>query len=340
MSLMKKFGSALVGMIALAAGSGAPPAVAADIQWRTHLVWIPTRQEVVATQKLAERITARGGDQFAMEVHPGGALGIKDADMLRILPPGNVIQATLFSTNYVARDSPAIAYAFPEGVVKTTDNVAAMLPELERVYADQFDQFGIKALNILVPPDRSMEIYCKTPVNTLEELRKKKMRVWGAFLVDVFAELGVSATVIPQNDLYMALQTGVVDCALFLPGAANTSSIGEVAPHWSTISDYLAPLVLIVSRAAWDKLPSEVQAMVTEESEKMSKELLSEFMSGEYNKEQLEKFNQSGGKELEPFPEADREAFYQAALKVWERNATDGGGNMAANREAILKQLR
>jgi len=341
MKMMNRLSAALLGVLgALAAMGDVAPVSAADIEWRTHLVWVPTRQEAQAVTTLAERINARTGDKFQMTVFPGGSLGIKDPDMLRILPPGNVIQATMISTNYVARDSPELAYALPEGVLQTMEDFATIRPTLEQVYAKEFEKFGIKVLNILLPPDRTMDVFCKMPVNTLEELRTKKLRVWGAFLVDAFAEVGVSATVIPQNDMYMALQTGVVDCATYYPGPANTLSLQEVTPYWSNIANYAATLVFIVSQSAWDKLPADVQTIITEESDKLAKELIANFLRGDYDKAQGDKFNAAGGKQLDPFPAEDREAFYQAALSIWERDATQKGGDMATNRETLLQALQ
>lgn len=341
MSLKKCFGAALAGALGTLSVAGAPaPAAAADIEWRTHLVWVPTRQESIAVKTLAERINARTGSKFEMKIFPGGALGIKDPDMLRILPPGNVIQATLLSTNYVARDSPELANALPEGVLQTAEDYAKIRPALEGVYAKEFKKFGIKVLNILLPPDRTMDIFCKQPINSLEELRKKKLRTWGAFLVDTYAQIGVSATVIPQNDMYMAMQTGVVDCATYYPGPANTLSLQEVAPYFANITNYSATLVFIVSQAAWNKLPADVQAIITEESDKLAKELIANFLKGEYDKAQIAKFLAAGGKQLDPFPKADRDAFWKGALAVWEKNATEKGGAMAANREALLKALK
>jgi len=72
----------------------------------------------------------------------------------------------------------------------------------------------------------------------------------------------------------------------------------------------------------------------------LAKELIANFLRGDYDKAQGDKFNAAGGKQLDPFPAEDREAFYQAALSIWERDATQKGGDMATNRETLLQALQ
>ncbi|MDX5360805.1 MAG: TRAP transporter substrate-binding protein DctP [Alphaproteobacteria bacterium] len=331
---------ALVGAAGLLLGTPhVQPAHAADTEWKMHLVWVPTRQEVVSANKFVERVNARTGDKFKITAYTGGSLGVKDSDMLRILPPGNVIQITMLYTGYVARDAPDLAFALPEGVLSSAEDVVKALPVLDDIYEEGFQSWGVKYLGTLISPDKSINIYCKDEVNTLEELRTKKLRVWSKALLDSFAKIGVSGTIIPQNDMYIALQTGVVDCATYYPGAANTLSLQEVAPNWAFLSHYAVPIPLVVSQKAWDALPADVQAVMTEEADKLVKELADNFLAGNYEVAEGKKFDAAGGKQLEPFPEADQAAFTAAAVEVWEENATQLGGKLEANRKRLADVL-
>ena len=49
----------------------------------------------------------------------------------------------------------------------------------------------------------------------LAGLKGKKLRVWEKFHVQTFETLGIAAQVVGQNDLYLAMQTGVIDCAVY-----------------------------------------------------------------------------------------------------------------------------
>ena len=331
---------AIIGTAGLLLGTPAvEPAEAAEIEWKMHLVWVPTRQEVVSANKYIERVNARTGDKFQITAFTGGSLGVKDADMLRILPPGNVIQMTMLYPGYVARDAPELAYALPEGVLKTAEDIVTALPVLDSIFGPSFAGWGIKYLGTFVSPDKTINIYCKESLNTLEQLRTKKLRVWGKTLVDTFSKLGVAATIIPQNDMYVAMQTGVVDCATYYPGAANTLSLHEIAPYWSFLSHYAVPIPLIVSQSAWDALPADVQAVLTEEADKLVAELAENFLAGNYELAEGEKYNSLGGVQLEAFPAADQAAFTAAAIEVWEATAKELGEPVLGNQKRLAEAL-
>lgn len=341
--IMKAFKAALAiaGTAGLLLGSLAPePARAAETEWRMHLVWVPARQEVVSANTFIERVNARTGERFTLTAFTGGSLGVKDQDMLRILPQGNVIQATMLYTGYVSRDAPDLAYALPEGVLAQAEDVVTALPLLDEAFGTGFERWGIKYLGTFISPDKSISIYCKEPVNSLEELRTKKLRVWGKALADSFAKIGVSATIIPQNDMYVALQTGVVDCATYYPGAANTLSLHEVAPYWSFLSHYAVPIPLIVSQRAWDELPADVQGVLSEEAERLVAELSDNFLAGNYELAEGEKYNSLGGVQLDPFPLADQQAFTAAAFEVWQETAAELGDPLLSNQQRLAAALR
>src|SRR3712207_9375983 len=111
--IVTRGGRGLLGAAVLAGGllgaAGGPTAYGAETEWKMHLVWVPTRMEVKEAERWANAVNEATGDKFEVKLFPGGSLGIKDTDMLRILPPGNVIQATMLYPGYVSRDAPDIA---------------------------------------------------------------------------------------------------------------------------------------------------------------------------------------------------------------------------------------
>ncbi|WGF87846.1 TRAP transporter substrate-binding protein DctP [Marinivivus vitaminiproducens] len=340
MNRLTGLGALGLAALALTMDATAPrPAMAADTEWRAHLVWVPTRQETKYFETWANRVNERTGDAFEISVHPGGSLGVKDTDMLRILPMGNVIQATMLYAGYVSRDAPELATVLPEGVLATADDAVKALPVLNEIFDASYSSRGVKTLATFMAPDRTINIYCSQPVNTLEQLRERKLRVWSKTMVDTFAKIGVSATIVPQNDMYMAMQTGVVDCATYYPAAANTLSLHEIAPYWSYLSPYAVPLEVIVSQRAWDDLPEDIQAILMEEAQAVAKETADAFLSGEFEKSEGIRYDELGGEMIEPFPEADQKAFTEAALQTWEADATALGEPASGNYERLHSLL-
>jgi len=319
---------------------GMSPAEASETEWKMHVVWVATRPEAKEARAWADRVNARTKGKLKIAVHDGGSLGAKDADMLRILPSGSVIQATMLYPGYVARDEPELAFLLPEGVLGAPKDIVKLLPHMSAIYDRIFGRWEIKYLATFLSPEHGLGVFCRSPVASLEALRKVKLRVWNKALIETFGKLGVASSVIPQNDMYMAMQTGVVDCALYSAGSANTLSLHEVAPHWSYLGVNVLPINLIVSQNSWKALPADVQTVLQQEASRMESELVQDFVRGEYSVAEDKKFQAAGGKRLADFPAVDQRAFYAAARAVWDQTSKTLGDKALGNKVLLSNMLQ
>jgi len=333
-------GTWLAALLGLAMAMPALPALAQQVEWKMHLVWVPAREEVAGYQKFADLVNQRSQGKLKITVYPGGSLGVKDVDMLRVLPAGNVIQAAGLYPGYVTRDVPEFAVTMPAGEIKDAKELAKALPALTKIYNETYDRFGVKLLGYVMSGDREGHIFCKEPLNSYAQLKSKKLRVWDKFHVQTFTALGVSAQIVGQNDLYLALQTGVVDCAVYTIGFANTISLHEVAPHSAYLFPYLVqPLGIVVSKKAYEALSPEVQKIMQNAADEVQKETVAAYLRGEFEKRVAALFKQKGGKQGAPFSAADQAAFQKAEHDSWVRGAKEIGNKPFINREAILKAI-
>jgi TRAP-type C4-dicarboxylate transport system substrate-binding protein len=258
--------------------------------------------------------------------------------MLRILPAGNVVQATLLYPGYVSRDAPDLAFAMPNEALGTWEEYIKIVPSLADIYSKTYEKHGIKYLNSVLIPPRGIYFFCKQPVTSLDELRKRKMRAWTKSLADTYNKLGVAATVIPQAEMYLALQTGVVDCATYTLDAVNTISMHEVAPHGARIAAYGGPINLVTSKRAWDALSKDMQAIVQEEADKVYAESLDDYKNGTTENREAQKFLAAGGK-LSELSQKDRDEYLKAAREIWTAATAQLGGATKQNAERIAKEL-
>ena len=316
------------------------PSLAQQVDWKMHIVWVPARPEAQDYQHFVNLVNERAKGKLNITLYPGGSLGIKDIDMLRVLPAGNVIEIAGLYPGYMSRDVPEYAVTVPPGVISDAASLVKALPALTKIYQETYDKWGIKLLGYVAHPVRDTHIFCKEPINSLAQLKGKKLRVWEKFHVQTFDSLGVAAQVVGQNDLYLAMRTGVVDCAVYPVGFANTISLQEVAPYAAYLFPYvLHPLNLIVSKKAFDALPADVQKIVVDAAQEVEKKTVANYVNGDFDKVALAEFEKKGGKLLPPFSAADQAAFQKAARTIWEANAKEIGKKAQENREAILKAI-
>jgi TRAP-type C4-dicarboxylate transport system substrate-binding protein len=318
----------------------AMPVMAQPVNWKMHIVWVPARPEAQDYQRFVDLVNERAKGKLNISLYTGGSLGVKDIDMLRVLPPGNVIQIAGLYPGYMTRDVPEFASTLPPGVIGDVPTLVKALPALTKIYQETYDKWGIKLLSYVAHPVRDTHIYCKEPVSSLAQLKGKKLRVWERFHVQTFDSLGVAAQVVGQNDLYLAMKTGVIDCAVYPIGFANTISLQEVAPHASYLFPYvLHPLNLIVSKKAFDALPADVQKIVVDAAQEVEKRTVANYVNGDFDKVANAEFTQKGGKLLAPFSAADQTAFQMAARIVWEKEVKEIGKKAQENREVVLKAM-
>jgi TRAP-type C4-dicarboxylate transport system substrate-binding protein len=315
-------------------------AQAAPVEWKMHIVWVPARVEAQYYQKFVDRVNEQARGKLEIKLFPGATLGVKDVDMLRVLPRGNLIQIAGLYPGYMTRDEPEYAVTLPPGVVQQPEELGKLAPTLKHIYQETYDKWGIKLLGFVAHPVRDTAVMCKEPINTLDGLKGKKVRVWEKSQADTFSKLGVAAQIVGQNDLYMAMRTGVVDCAVYPIHFALTVSLQEVAPNAAYLFPYvLHPLNIIVSKKAFDALPPDVQKIVQDAATQIEKESFAAYVKGTVDKESDAAWKAKGGKILAPFPVADQKRFADAAAEVWQESSKQVGAKAIANRDAVLKAL-
>ena len=102
-------------------------------------------------------------------------------------------------------------------------------------------------------------------VKGLDDLKGMKLRVSNDPIMNGMVEgLGASPTVVSFNELYSALQTGVVDGAEQPIANYKSNAFQEVAPNLILDGHTLGAIQVIITDEAWDKLTEEQQNILME----------------------------------------------------------------------------
>jgi TRAP-type C4-dicarboxylate transport system substrate-binding protein len=228
-----------------------------------------------------------------------------------------------------------------QGSVGSPEELITALPEIQEIYAEVLGEMDIVPTGFMALPLLKASIFCREkPVRTLEDLRTRKLRVWSNDQVETFTKLGVSAQIVGQNDLYVALQTGVVDCTVYPALFAHTISLNEVAKYASYLYPVAGvPYVLGASQGAWDGLTDAERDAVSTAAARVW-ERTNEYSKAEENEQAARaKLTDQGVTFLDAFSDEDRAAFLDAASSTWEEMAEDAGGKAPEYRQRILDVL-
>lgn len=334
----------LTGLLALvlAVALSAPlaPAAAQTIEWRFNNNYAPTRPESQYIRDLAADIEKRTGGRLVISVSEGGAMGLKDADALRYMQVGTPEMAFIWPP-FLGRDAPDIANVYVFGLVSNAEEHLAALPAVKSVLEEGIEKRGIEVVGFMGLPIIDATIFCREPVKSLDELKRVKLRVGTREQVETFGKLGVAAQIVPQNELYTALQTGVIDCALYAARFAESISLQEVAKHATPVGFPFppAPYAMMVNKAKWDTLADDLKQHVLDAMAGLEEVSFDFSRDAEAEAAAHEKLAAQGVAWYPAFSEADRAAIREAALQTWAELAAEAGGEAEAYRQRILEAL-
>jgi len=113
-------------------------------------------------------------------------------------------------------------------------------------------------------PDGRYRYFSKGPIRTVADLKKHRFWLWPASYIskELLREAGASAVPLGANDVYGALQTGMID-------AITSTAPSAVALRWHTKLDHVTTegagvleFHFLVNKAKWDALPATVKASI------------------------------------------------------------------------------
>ncbi|OXI84530.1 C4-dicarboxylate ABC transporter substrate-binding protein [Burkholderia sp. AU31652] len=247
----------------LAAAGGLPDAVRAQPvvtlrcsssmpadQNAAHYVWY---------ERLAANLKASVGDAIRVDYFPNSQLG-KESDVAQQVKIG-AIDMMIAGSSIWATVAPELGmldlgYLFDSyaHVAKVLDGpVGASLNALLQKRAGCSvltwgSHFGGRC------------VFTKQPVLALQGLKGTKLRVLPtpAFM-DTFKAMGAVPTPIPFGELYMAVQTGVVDGLEHDPATVLASKFDEVVKSCWQSQHVFAAMTVVLGRRALDRIPANLR---------------------------------------------------------------------------------
>lgn len=121
----------------------------------------------------------------------------------------------------------------------------------------------------------------KREVRTPADMEGLKIRVQQTeLMVGLVEAVGASATPMPYEEVYSAIQTGVIDGAENNWPSYDSSSHYEVAKYFTLDEHTRTPEVVIASKSVWDKLSDEDKAIIKDaakESQKAQRKAWKEY---------------------------------------------------------------
>jgi tripartite ATP-independent transporter DctP family solute receptor len=155
----------------------------------------------------------------------------------------------------------------------------------------------------------------KHSIKSIDDLKGLKIRVIGnPMFVDMANALGANGVAMGYDQVFNALQTGVIDGAENNPPSFVFDNHYQVAKFYTDSQHLIVPEMLVYSKAGWQKLSPDDQALI----KKLSKEAQAEARVL-WNKKEADAFDRMKAAGIEIDHIADKKPFRDAVKPVWDK---------------------
>ena len=108
-------------------------------------------------------------------------------------------------------------------------------------------------------------MYFKDRINSLEDLKKRKMRTpGGQVYLDLMKIIGINAITVPWSEVFTSLHTGLVNAVECPPALAYAQRFHEVVNYAWPSNHVLGVNYIIINEKLWQSLPEDLKDAMTE----------------------------------------------------------------------------
>jgi tripartite ATP-independent transporter DctP family solute receptor len=157
-------------------------------------------------------------------------------------------------------------------------------------------------------------VYSNKPVTKPADLKGMKVRMMGnPIFVETMNAMGGNGVAMGFNELYSAMQTGVVDGAENNEPTVLAQNHYQVAKIYSLTGHLIIPEMFVFSKVSWDKLSKDDQALIKKYSRET--QLEQRQLWDEKTAKATEELKAKGVQ----FVAADKQAFFKATQPVRDK---------------------
>ena len=157
----------------------------------------------------------------------------------------------------------------------------------------------------------------KKPIKTVADLKGLKIRVIGnPIFVDMANAMGGNGVAMGYDQVFSALQTGVVDGAENNPPSYVFDNHYQVAKFYTIDEHLIVPEMLVLSKKAWDGMSKDDQALLLKFAKEAQQEERKLWVA--YEQQAMDKAK-AAGIQIIQVSDADKKAFQDAVKPVWDK---------------------
>jgi tripartite ATP-independent transporter DctP family solute receptor len=269
-----------------------------------------THQYHIASEIFKKELEAKSNNTLKVEIFPNAKLG-SEKDAVEGVMNGTIDMSVLSADSSMANVVPEMNVFGIPFLFENEEHVYKVLDgEIGKGLLKKADEKGMKGLGFWEIGFRNMTTKEKA-INTPQDMAGLKMRVQPAPVWQEFMKsLGANPTPVPFNELYSALEQGVVDGQENPIATIMSMKFYEVQKQVALTKHTYSPGAVIMSSKMYDSLSDEQKKWVEEAVQKAAQE--QRKVLAEKEAQSIEELKKNGVNITEP----DRSAFAEVTKDV------------------------
>jgi tripartite ATP-independent transporter DctP family solute receptor len=279
-----------------------------------HPAGYPT---VVAVENLGKKLDAATNGRYSVQMYPSMQLGGEKEAIEQAQ-----IGAIAFARVSVGALGPVVddlnVFNLPYVFRNTTHMQHVIDGPIGQELLDKVTNSGKGLVGLCWMDAGARNFYnTKKPIKTMADLKGMKVRVMGnPMFVEMANSMGGNGIAMGYDQVFSALQTGVVDGAENNPPSFVFDNHYQVAKYYTVDEHLIVPEMVVFSKKAWDAMSKEDQALLVKFSKEAQQE---ERKLWEVYEQQAMDKAKAAGIQIIQVSDADKKAFQDAVKPVWDK---------------------
>ena len=253
----------------IAAMTATSPASAADVTIKAVGTWGNlTNYQKHEGPFWNEVIGKASGGYIKGEVKPQTDLGLKGFEIMRLLKQG-VFNYAHGVMGYVSAENAMFdgvdLSSLAQDIGTARKVVDAYMPVMQKKFEEIYDS---KLMQLY--PFPSQNLWCNAEINSIDDLKGKKIRTYTASLADFVQGVGGTSVTVAFAEVIPALQKGVVDCGITGTMPAYNAKWYQAATHAYTMRVGWGMAFGAINLKTWNSLSADQQKLLTDEVNKLT----------------------------------------------------------------------
>ncbi len=225
------------------------------IKMNLNCIYGPTSIHTLGAIKFAKLVKKYTNGSVVITVYPGGSLGFKGSELLRVVKDGQVPMSDILM-GVVAGSEHVFGISSLPRLVDTYKQAWSLYKECKPLYKKAALKWNQKFLYAAPWPPSGL--VTKNAIKSTKDLKGLKIRTYDKNGANFLRMLGANAVSMPWGDVYSALRTNMIQGVLTSAESTKNGKFWEVLKYFTNIH-YAYPLNMVTINLDYWKALSKSQ---------------------------------------------------------------------------------